>query len=276
LPEPGLTRVDLLPVLRSHPGTETFREAFERATDASRLVGVMARYMSFNAAFPSGVASLAGAIAAQTGLFRDPLEPVAVLADRAFQVAQEHLFPPPSGGSGEEPAWRGSHRSLAAATLRGMGAFFGFDEATLDQACRLNPATAEAQAQVRASYGLGRPLAGRALFEAMGFHAGSEALAEREFDVLDRHLRRARPALVVALQATRLGRPEEERDGYAWIRLHRAVHEDAVYRALRAANTALRFYAGPDPLETVKPWVVDGVAQFAAVQGAFMAALDEP
>jgi hypothetical protein len=276
LPEPGLTRIDLLPVLRSHTGTEAFREAFDRATDAARLVGVMARYVCFNAAFPGGLASLAGAIAAQAGLFRDPLEPVAALADRAVDVAQEHLFRPPGEAGGSEPPWRGSHRALAAATLRGMGAFFGFGEAALDHACRLNRATTEAQAQVRASYGLGRPLEGRSLFEAMGFHAGSETLAEREFDVLDRHLRRARPALVVALQATRLGGPEEDRDAYAWVRVHRAVHEDAVHRALRAANTALRFYAGSDPLEAVKAWMVDGVAQFAAVQGAFMAALEEP
>ncbi len=272
-----ITREDLSPVLARHDGHERLRNAFEQAGgDPARLLSVFGRYIQFNSAFGAGVANLAGEIAARQGLFRDADEPVKLLADRASVVAADFFFAAIDEFDDRLTTWRDTHRTLAQAALKGMGAHFGYAPAQLDDVVRLNAATETALGRVWQGYGVGMRLADAQLFRAMGFHAGSEVLADEEFNVIDAVLRARQPALVAALQGMKVELAGQKHDAYYWIRIHTSVEAEHFEAALRGANQALRFYAGPDSIDAVRTHILAGLAEFATVQRDFMAALAEP
>jgi hypothetical protein len=109
----------------------------------------------------------------------------------------------------------------------------------------------------------------------MGFHAGSEVLADHEFTVIDRCLRARRPDVVAALEGMKVEILGRKHDAYYWIRIHTSVEAEHFEAALAGVNNALRFYAGGEAKDTVKGWILDGFARFAGVQAAFMDSLAE-
>jgi len=251
------------------------RAAVETA-DAARLLSVLGRYIQFNSAFGAGVANLAGEIAARQGLFRDAAEPVKILADRAAEVGSDFFYAAVDEFDDRATPWRDTHRTLAQATLKGMGAFFGYRPEQLNEVIRINPATQAAMAQVFEGYGVGARLEDRRLFQAMGFHTGSEVLADQEFVILDRVFKSKRPEMVVALEAMRVPLLGEKHNAYYWVRIHTGVEAEHFDAALKGANKALRYYAGTSPPAEVKAWILEGFSRFADVQAGFMAALGEP
>ncbi len=271
-----IAREDLQPVLSVHHGAEALQAAVERAATPPHFLSVMARYIQFNSAFGPGLANLAGEIAARQGLFRDPEEPVTILADRASEVAADFFYAAVDEFDDRATPWRDTHRTLAQATLKGMGAFFGYAPAQLNDVLRLNPATDDAIDRVWEGYGVGAHLEEARLLRAMGFHTGSEILADQEFVVLDRALRARRPELVAALEGMKIPILGERHNAYYWIRIHTGVEAEHFDAALKGVNNALRFYAGSASREAVKGWILEGFATFADVQGAFMAHLAEP
>jgi hypothetical protein len=271
-----IARVDLEPVLAVHRGTEALRAAVDGATEAPHFLSVVARYIQFNSAFGPGLANLAGEIAARQGLFRDREEPVRILSDRAAEVAADFFYAAVDEFDDRATPWRDTHRTLAQATLKGMGAFFGYQPVQLNDVVRVNPATEEAMDRVWEGYGVGAKLEEARLFRGMGFHTGSEILADQEFVVLDRALRARRGDLVAALESMKVPLLGEKHNAYYWIRIHTGVEAEHFDAALAGVNKALRFYAGTEELSRVKGWILEGFRSFADVQGAFMARLGEP
>jgi hypothetical protein len=270
-----LTRQDLEPVLATHRGTEALRRAVENAPSPGALLSVVGRYIQFNSAFGPGLANLAGEIAARQELFRDPDEPLLVVADRAAEVASDFFYAAVDEFDDRLTPWRDTHRTLAQATLKAMGAYFGFTPPQLNDVIRINAETRASVAKVSYGYGLGAALSDDRLFRAMGFHTGSEVLADAEFNVLDASLRKTRPEMVEALRKTRIAIAGQEHDAYYWVRVHTSVEADHFEAALQGVNNAARYYAGGSDPETVKGWVLEGFRDFADVQGRFMAALGE-
>jgi hypothetical protein len=268
-------RQDLQAVLSSHRGNEMLRSALESARDAPHLLSVLGRYIQFNSAFGAGVANLAGEIAARQGLFRDGAEPVAILADRAADVGADFFYAAVDEFDDRATPWRDTHRTLAQATLKGMGSFFGYRPEQLNGVIRLNPATQRAMAQVWEGYGVGARLEDKRLFQAMGFHTGSEVLADQEFVIIDSVFKTTRPEMVAGLEAMRVELLGEKHNAYYWVRIHTGVEAEHFDAALRGSNKALRYYAGPNELGQVKEWILEGFSRFAEVQADFMAALGE-
>ena len=271
-----ITRDDLQPVLAVHGGTEALRGAVAGAATPPHFLSVFARYIQFNSAFGPGLANLAGEIAARQGLFRDREEVVTLLADRASEVAADFFYAAVDEFDDRATPWRDTHRTLAQATLKGMGAFFGYTPAQLNDVLRVNAATETAMARVWDGYGVGARLEDARLFRAMGFHTGSEILADQEFVVLDATLRAGRPDLVKALEGTKVPLLGQRHDAYYWVRIHTGVEAEHFDAALKGVNNALAFYVGAERPETVKAWILEGFRGFAGVQGEFMAALGEP
>jgi hypothetical protein len=269
-------RGDLAPVLDAHRGNEVLRAAFAAASEPRRLLSVLGRYVQFNSAFGPGVANLAGEIAARQGLFRDPEEPVRILADRAAEVGADFFYAAIDEFDDRGTHWRDTHRTLAQATVKGAGAHFGLAPEQLNDVIRVNPATHRAMARVSEGYGVGERLSERRLFEAMGFHVGSEVLADREFNIIDEHLRARHPALVADLKARRVSLLGAQHDAYYWIFIHTGVEAEHFDAALKGVNSALRYYAGESGSERVRGFILDGFARFAEVQAEFMAGLAEP
>jgi hypothetical protein len=270
-----ITRQDLEPVLAAHRGTEALRGAVEGASSPGALLSVVGRYVQFNSAFGPGLANLAGEIAARQGLFRDPDEPLKLVADRAAEVASDFFYAAIDEFDDRLTPWRDTHRTLAQATLKAMGAYFGYTPAQLNDVISINPATESAVAGVWEGYGVGTALDEPRLFRAMGFHTGSEVLADAEFNVLDQGLRARRPEMVEALQRTRVPIGGEQHDAWYWVRIHTSVEADHFDAALKGVNNAARYYAGASAAGEVKAWVLEGFRHFAEVQARFMAAIGE-
>lgn len=270
-----IDRADLAPLLAAHRGAATLRAAFEGATDPPRLLSVMGRYIQFNSAFGAGLANLVGEIAARQGLFRDANEPLLIVADRASEVASDFFYAAVDEFDDRLTPWRDTHRTLAQATLKAMGAHFGHTPQQLNDVIRINDATRRALDQVWEGYGIGARLDDARLFRGMGFHTGSEILADEEFNIIDRALRAGQPELVEALGKARVEILGQSHDAYYWVRIHTSVEADHFDAALKGVNNALRFYAGDQPGETVKGWILEGFRAFASVQGAFMDGLAE-
>jgi hypothetical protein len=271
--ERTLTREDLGPMLHDHGGQAALRDALLAAAEPATLLSVMARYVQFNSAFGAGVANLAGEIAARPGLFRDPGEEVRLLADRAADVASHFFYAAIDEFDDRLTPWRDTHRTLAQATVKGMGAFFGYTPSQLDGLLRSDGATEAALARVWEGYGVAARLDEPRLFSAMGFHAGSEVMADGEFNAIDAALRERHPAMVQFLEGAKVDLLGERHDAYYWIRIHTSVEADHFDSALRGVNAALRFYAGDAAAAQVKAWVRDGFGRFAELQKAFMTGL---
>lgn len=276
MPRPGIGREDILPVLAAHRGSQMLRAAFEAGVEPAALLSVIGRYVQFNSAFGPGLANLAGEIAARQGLFRDPDEPVRILADRAAEVAADFFSAAVDEFDDRATPWRDTHRTLAQATVKGMGLHFGYALAQLNDVIRINGPTTLAMARVGEGYGVGRPLSEEELLAAMGFHLGSEILADEEFRVIDRVLRERRPELVQALEEMRVEILGRKHDAYYWIRIHTGVEAEHFDAALKGVNRALEFYAGASEPVAVKRTILGGFTRFATVQAEFMEGLGEP
>ena len=275
MPALRIAREDLEPVLVRHRGNEALEAAFASASAPPTFLSILGRYVQFNSAFGPGLANLAGEIAARQGLFRDAAEPVRFLADRAAEVAADFFYAAVDEFDDRATPWRDTHRTLAQATVKGAGRFFGYEPLQLNDVVRINTRTDESMRRVWEGYGVGRRLPDRELFEAMGFHVGSEILADREFLIIDRVLRARRPDLVAALETTKVEILGGAHNAYYWIRIHTGVEAEHFDAALQGVNKALVFYAGPDDPSAVKDWILRGFGRFADVQAAFMAALAE-
>jgi hypothetical protein len=271
----SIGRSDLEPALRAHQGNDDLRRALERADQPAAFLSVLGRYVQFNSAFGPGLANLAGEVAARQQLFVDPDEPVLILADRAAEVASDFFYAAVDEFDDRATPWRDTHRTLAQATIKGAGRYLGFEPKQLNEVIRINDETKAAMARVFDGYGVGVRLAERALFEAMGFHVGSEVLADQEFVVIDRCLRAKRPDLVAALEGMKVEILGEKHDAYYWVRIHTGVEAEHFDAALKGVNRALRYYAGKETPAQVKTWMLAGFDRFARVQAGFMAALGE-
>jgi hypothetical protein len=270
-----IVREDLAQVLSSHRGNVSLRAAFEDAPGPEALLSVFARYVQFNSAFGAGVANLAGEIAARQGLFEDKAEPLRIVADRAAEVAADFFYAAIDEFDDRLTPWRDTHRTLAQAALKGMGRHFGYSPADLNGVIRINRATEEARAQVWEGYGVGARLEEPRLFHAMGFHAGSEVIADQEFTVIDRVLRERRADLVKALEAMKVEILGHQHDAYYWIRIHTSVEADHFDAALSGVNRALGYYSGTASPDAVREWVLGGFGAFAGLQERFMLRLAE-
>jgi len=270
-----IARADLEPVLKVHRGNQDLERAFVEAKEPAHLLSVLGRYIQFNSAFGAGLANLAGEIAARQGLFRDAQEPLKIAADRAAEVASDFFFAAIDEFDDRATPWRDTHRTLAQATLKGAGSFFGFTPEQLNDVVRINAATSAGLLRVWEGYGVGTRLDDPRLFAAMGFHTGSEILADQEFVIIDRTLRRDRADLVSALEALKVEILGQKHNAYYWIRIHTGVEAEHFDAALKGVNNALRYYSGEADRQTVKDWILEGFRRFASVQGEFMAGLGE-
>jgi len=275
MPALRIQREDLQPVLSAHRGNEALVAALEQAEAPERLISVLGRYIQFNSAFGAGLANLAGEIAARQGLFQDPDESLHIAADRAAEVASDFFYAAVDEFDDRATPWRDTHRTLAQATLKGLGTCFGYSDERLNDVVRINPATRTAMDEVWEGYGIGARLDEPRLFSGMGFHTGSEILADQEFVLIDRHLRQRRADLVRSLEALRVPILGQQHNAYYWIRIHTGVEAEHFDAALKGVNNALRFYAGAQEPAAVKRDILAGFSRFAAVQSAFMSALGE-
>jgi hypothetical protein len=265
---------DLEPILKEHAGKRIFASALEQsAANTRELLCVLSRYIHFNSVFGSGVANLAGEIGSRQDLFRDREETVTLLADRSVEVAADVFFAAIDEFGDQNRIRRSTHRTLAQATLKAAGQFFGLSSAELDKIAQPYDATLVAIRRVRDGYRINQTIDEPKMFRAIGFHIASEVLADEEFNILDAYLRGHHPDLVEYLLDTKVPMGDSDNAAYRWVQIHTSVEADHFAAAVRSATQALRYYAGSETQACIKGWVLDGFREFVEVQTAFMESL---
>jgi len=217
---------DLESILQEHSGKRIFADALEQTASSEELLCVLSRYIHFNSVFGSGVANLAGEIGSRQDLFRDPEETVTLVADRSVEVAADVFFAAIDEFGDHNNNRRSTHRTLAQATLKAAGLFFGFSSTKLDEIARPYGDTLAAISKVRNGYRINQTIDEPKIFRAIGFHIASEVLADEEFNVLDAYLRANQPELVEYLKKTKVPIGDSENAAYRWVQIHTSVEAD--------------------------------------------------
>lgn len=268
-----ITRETVEPIVANHTGNVLFRQALESASRKDEIVRVLGNYIQFNGVFGGGVANLAGELAIRQDLFRDPRETESLIGDRSTEVASKVFAAAIDEFDDRKKPHLDTHRMLAQATLKGVAAYFGYGSADLNGLIGPTVPTELAIRLVKDGYGINRGLTDQRLFQGLGFHMGSELLADQEFNILDEHLNAKHRGLVTFLKNTKVELSGNEHDAYYWVFIHTSVEADHFDHAADAANTALAFYAGDEKLSTVQDWIIEGLVDFSKTQHGFMEGL---
>jgi hypothetical protein len=181
--------------------------------------------------------------------------------------------------------YRDTHRCLAQAMLAGLvehAADSGL--ATLRDQSRVDVFFAEAPSfcalreRVAGGYGVGTPDDGPSVFRAIGYHLGSELLADREFSVIHETLGKSQPALVADLAKRSVSIGGQSHRCLQWIEIHSGhgggAEEDHFQWALQGVELAFRYCRGATEAELVSA-LHDGYLEFARDHEEFFAKVDE-
>jgi hypothetical protein len=251
------------------------------AADLPTLVRFVGRYTSWNGFFGAGVATLAGRIARSRRLFLEPGVPVAAVADRSVLVASYFFDAAVDEFDDRSTRHRDTHRCLAQAAVLGV-LDYAVDHGPpeLSELDHVNALLAEPDwlialnAKVATGYGHGMPETAPALFRSMGYHLGSEVLADEEFSVLDAALHRHAPAVVAHLESVTVEVGGERHEGWKWFRVHSGhgggAEADHFAWAVEGVERAFGF-SDPAQREALRAEVLAGFREFAADHDQFFA-----
>lgn len=256
-------------------GQARVKDAIARAAeDRAELFVLLARYGSWNATFGAGVSALAAKIV-RSQAFVDPGERLRVVSDRSVLVASYFFDAARDEFDDRGTVHRDTHRCLCQAFLKGMFWYFedrGLDAAALAPRLVEPPWLASLRTRVAIGYGGGSPDDAPSVFRAMGYHLGSELLADAEFSVIDAALRSQVPELVTHLEKKEIEIGGERHNAYLWIRAHsghgggaEADHFDWAMRGVKAAFG----YVDPASTSALRAELLGGFEEFARQHDEF-------
>lgn len=234
---------------QEHLVRDTLAQALADPIGRVRFLG---RYASWNGYFGSGVATLSGKIGRCRGLFLDPKQPIAALADRSVYVGSFFFDAARDEFDDRDTVHRDTHRCLAQSTLKGLIDFEAErGRAELRDVDTLN-ALLEPPLWLRAlndrvaiGYGAGSADDLPTVFTCIGYHLGSELLADQEFSIIDETLRKQAPDLVEHLRAHTVNIAGQDHLAYQWIAIHSGhgggAEADHFEWATQGARLAFRF-----------------------------------
>jgi hypothetical protein len=188
-----------------------------------RFVG---RYAAWNGLFGAGVAALAGKIGRSRRLFLERAEPISALADRSVPVASYFFDAARDEFDDRDTAHRDTHRCLAQALLKGIIAYGRRERTEWTDPAFVNALLCEPvwlqalTARVGHGYGAMSPDELPAIFRCMGYHLGSEVLADQEFSIIDLALATDCPDLVAYLRHTEVEIAGRLHSAYRWFSIH--------------------------------------------------------
>ncbi|MEM6957083.1 MAG: hypothetical protein AAF411_30175 [Myxococcota bacterium] len=199
---------------------EVVAEAASSRLTTALFVG---RYAAWNGLFGSGVASLAAKIGRSQSLFLEPGFPTP-LADRSVLVASYFFDAARDEFDDRDTDHRDTHRCLAQATLAGIVELSDGEPAlqgeALSETLKAPFWLSALRDRVAIGYGHGSADDYADIFRAIGYHLGSELLADHEFSVIDSALREHDGALVEALETKTITIADQPHRCYQWIGIH--------------------------------------------------------
>ncbi len=249
----------------------------ESVPDMGKLVRFVQRYTAWNIAFGAGVCTLASKIGRSTSLFREAGYPPAV-ADRSVLVGSYFFDAARAEFNDGATRHRDTHRCLAQAFLLGIIQYAEKSDSSYADAGKLEALFAEPlwltglRNHCGTGYGQGSPDDLSSIFRAMGYHLGSEVLADQEFTHIDRSFRELQPELVTALEAAQIEIAGQSHEAYFWLRAHSGLGDgaeaDHFKWAVRGVHRAFDYV--PESLhEELRAQIDHGYLEFAADHEVF-------
>lgn len=234
------------------------------------LVRSFNHYAKWNSYFAGGVAQLVANIATAEELFMEPNQPKA-LADRAQYIASFIFDAARDEFDDHINRQRDPHRSLAQAMLSGMATKFDLMQ-VLDE--DYPGWLLELCDEVVPSYGGSDNMYEiDSIFFGMGYHLGSELLADQEFSIIDRYMRDAETELFEYLKTNTTHLADSDHRDYAWIGVHSALgggaEADHFAWALEGINKALELQG--DLKDRCMETLLEGFQRFEADHDFFFA-----
>jgi hypothetical protein len=262
---------------------ETFATLFDRQTNNAnieatvelaasnpvRLYYFMQRYAYFNSFAGSLVARLASSIGLSYKMFQAEGVSVVDQADRGLEIAAKVLL-----ATIDEHADAGAqnvpHRTLAQVTLQAISEYAELSEAELNKITDTPDWMEAVITNLIGSY-QGEINNIEALVTAIGFHLGSELLADQEYSLIDkvvRHTNRG-TGFDAWLKGKQVQVSGKRLSPWYWIVVHgkhnaSGVEADHFQYALDALN--LLAQNRPESNETILKWAAKGFLDFAALQ----------
>lgn len=243
---------------------EAVHAAFEPGGES--LFRFLQHYTSWNGLFGAGVASMSGKVGRSQGLFIDPEESYAAVADRSVYIASFLFDAARDEFDDSGTKHRDTHRCLAQATLKGALDYLDVDPQ--DARWSQTPMWLQGlRARVATGYGAGSPDDRASVFHAMGYHLGSELLADEEFSLIDGTLRKLQPDFVTAMENTNVRIVKRDHNAYYWVAIHSGlgggVEADHFKWAVRGVRVALR-YTREEEREACREQIYEGFRAFGA------------
>ena len=235
----------------------------EEISTPEQLMIFFTQYVAFNSVFAGGAARLVSDITLQQDVFMES-ETLGVPRDCRIEIANSVFSAVIDDFHDREHLC--SHRLMAEQLLWSMGELLDMPAHSFSAAPFIAPITAE----IVRGYGvrIGSATA-QDIFYSLGFHIGSEYLADEEFNRIDGMIGEKFPDLKRRLQ-------EEKKIAgrryipYRWIEIHKVVEEHHCDAALDAANAALNNARVPWSLCESKTMTLEGFRGFSELQNSFM------
>jgi hypothetical protein len=263
--------------------TETFDAFFDRktnndnieatialaASNPAKLYYFMQRYAYFNSFAGSLVARLASSIGLSYQLFQNAEISVKDQSDRGLEIAAKVLV-----ATIDEHADAGAqqvpHRTLAQATLKAIGDYAKLNDADLNQITQTPDWMGDIITDLIASY-QGEINNIEALVTALGFHLGSELLADQEYSLIDKVIRYTNRGhgFDAWLHGKQVEIAGKRLSPWYWIVVHgkhnaSGVEAEHFQFALEALNLVAQYR--PESHETILKWASKGFLDFAELQ----------
>ena len=238
-------------------------------TTPERLYYFMQRYAHFNGFAGSLVARLASSVGLSREFFNQAGLAVVDQADRGLDIAAKVL-----AATIDEHADAGAqqvtHRTLAQATMAAIGDYAQLSTIDRNKAARTPEWLEDVVNDFIAGY-QGKIGDLEALVTAVGFHIGSELLADREYALIDkvvRHNHRG-TGFDAYLQGKQVKIAGKRLSPWYWVVVHgkhnsSGVEAEHCQLAIDALNLMAEYR--PESTETILAWASAGFLDFARVQ----------
>ncbi len=262
---------------------ETFENLFDRQANnenieatvelavmsSTKLYYFMQRYAYFNSFAGSLVARLASSIGISYELFRQEGMSVVEQSDRGLEIASK-VFAATVDEHADAGADKVPHRTLAQVTLKAIGEYAQLSDSELNLIAQTPEWMQGIVTDLIDGY-QGKIDDIEALVTALGFHLGSELLADREYALIDKVVRYTNRG--VGFDAWLQGKQVEvggkRLSPWYWIVVHgkhnsAGVEADHFQFALDALNLLAEYR--PESDATILAWAATGFNDFAQLQ----------
>ncbi len=262
---------------------ETFHDLFDRqindsnieqtvelaAQDPTKLYYFMQRYAYFNSFAGSLVARLASSIGISYELFRKEGVSVSEQSDRGLEIASK-VFAATVDEHADAGADKVPHRTLAQVTLKAIGDYAQLSDTELNLIAQTPDWMIGIVTDLIDGY-QGKIDDLEALVTALGFHLGSELLADREYALIDKVVRYTNRGIGFDawLQGKQVEVGGKRLSPWYWIVVHgkhnsAGVEADHFQFALDALNLLAEYR--PEANDTILKWASQGFLDFAQLQ----------